>query len=714
MKVHDCIADLARFYGMNIDDFIENLQRPQCLPQKAVYPVDPTTLEKDGKFYVTNLKVMLADTLYDKNKEITRLTPKRLKELAINNPPDGWWLSEKLDGVRAVWDGEKFLSRNSATGMGSKVFSYVPSFIIDSMPGGVALDGEMWMGRGTFNEVSSISNWLPGRKYSKEVIDDKWKGVTYKVFDVPSEDAPFEERMTILSRIILTTHNCNRQRGLRTIVEQVESVQVTSIDHLDRLYRTLTDKGAEGVMLRAPNSPYETKRSRYLLKFKVVDDAEAVVLDRLLGSGRLAGLLGSLRVQVLKNGQRTPIVTNIGTGFTDEERTMDPRSPKYIPVGAVVSFSYMELTDTSVRHPAYRGVRVDTPIDLRVRIVNLLRKLISEGDRKRDGAWTFKRKQYNTALKAVRTAEAIPSMDAFIDLLRKGGLKLDKEEDNFRKTGSYSSSILRQVQYMIDTNATPSDDEEGEAIAELTRIPEVGKVKARALYDEYGVSSIDDLRKLYDIDDQVLTTKQALGMRYVDDLEKRIPRSEMDAWDNKLRSVFTRASANAKNASYNMVGSYRRGAKDSGDVDILLSSDDGGQRLMADMLSILRGDGTIVGVFAAGTTKIMAVAKLKEHHRHLDIFYYNNQVLPFALLHATGSANFNATLRSAFLKKGLSLSERGLKVVSSGEPLGEEVVMEKLGKKRIETEEDIFAMLGVPFVEPPDRTTFDETFTTLG
>jgi len=128
------------------------------------------------------------------------------------------------------------------------------------------------------------------------------------------------------------------------------------------LYNGLTSDGAEGIMLRAPGSPYETKRSKYLLKYKKQEDAECIVLEYLMGDGRLKGLLGSIKGEIVKDGVRTGIITHVGTGFTDSQRDnyIDENSPEYIPIGSIVSFSYMEMTKDGVpRHPVYRGIRDD-------------------------------------------------------------------------------------------------------------------------------------------------------------------------------------------------------------------------------------------------------------------------------------------------------------------------------------------------------------------
>jgi DNA polymerase/3'-5' exonuclease PolX len=722
IKLLDCIKEIANTYSMTTKELLTTMQSSSYEDKKVVFPTDPHILQKDGKIYVTNLECMLAKNLYDnKSGQIIKLSPKYLSELNIGPPPTNWWVSEKLDGIRAIWDGEKFLSRNSQSGLGSKVFSYVPQFIIDGMPGGVALDGEIWLGRNKFNEMSSISNWIPNRKFTSEEIDKKWENIVYKVFDIPNSTLAYEERMKELDKIILQNFSMCNQKKIRCPLEKVDSIKVSSPEHLQEIYRELTKEGAEGVMLRAPNSPYEFKRSPYLLKFKIKDDAEGIVIQRLMGTGRLNGLLGSLKVELIKNSHRTGIITHIGTGFNDEERTNDQTSSNFIPVGSVISFSYMELTEDSVRHPSYRGIRTDVPIidkkgveqidNYNEYIILLLKQLIQEVESVKEPNWQFKKKQYNAALNAfIKNKESVKSVEDGIRILRENGMKLDKEEEYFEKNKEYKSAIVKKIHNMIVTGNLPIESEEFTAITTLSKIPEIGESKAKKLYDEYGVISIAELKILYEQNNTVLTQKQATGLKYYDDLLERIPRDEMDTWNTLLKTVYDEviAEINPKNPDYVMVGSYRRGAKSSGDIDILITSEDKGENMMK-LFKIKLLEKSIIennnNIFAAGNTKIMAVVKILDKYRHLDIFYHPRDIYPFAILHSTGSASFNPELRTFFISKGFSLSEKGIKRGNAkGPDIASDSIKSKIDKDKFETEEDIFKFIGLPYIPPNSRT----------
>ncbi len=237
----------------------------------------------------------------------------------------GWWLSEKLDGVRAYWDGRSLISR-----LGNRF--HAPDWFVEGLPE-TPLDGELWIARKAFQRTVGIV-----RRQDKSEL---WKEVRYVAFDAPGVDGPFEERLA----------------AVRAHVERARPPYLTAHDHdicdgLDHLRAELARVealGGEGLMLRQPQSRYEVGRSLTLLKVKSFRDAEARVLEHQPGAGRHRGRLGALFVE-LADGTRF----SVGTGFSDAERESPP------PVGAVVTFRYQELSEAGVpRFPSYVGVRAD-------------------------------------------------------------------------------------------------------------------------------------------------------------------------------------------------------------------------------------------------------------------------------------------------------------------------------------------------------------------
>ena len=255
------------------------------------------------------------------------VTPALLLAHTWENDVDlvGWWLSEKLDGLRAYWDGAQFLSRQG------NVF-HAPDWFIEGLPK-EPLDGELWLDRKAFQRTVSIV-----RRHDK---NDHWKQIKYLVFDMPGVAAPFEQRYEHLRDCLASNRN-----NFASVLDQH---LCTGTDHLREELARINGLGGEGLMLRQPASQYEAGRSSTLLKVKTFHDAEAWVLDHLPGAGRHKGRLGALAV-ALANGTQF----SVGTGFTDAQRENPP------PVGSCVTFRYQELTDRGVpRFPSFVRGRPD-------------------------------------------------------------------------------------------------------------------------------------------------------------------------------------------------------------------------------------------------------------------------------------------------------------------------------------------------------------------
>ncbi|MFP2908043.1 DNA ligase [Pyxidicoccus sp. 3LFB2] len=236
-----------------------------------------------------------------------------------------WWMSEKLDGVRAYWDGKRFWSR-----LGNEFFA--PAWFTAGLPD-FPLDGELFGGRKRFQRTVSIVR--------RQDRSDDWKELFFVAFDAPSVEGTFEQRLEHCRKWMEDAkpayakwhahERCQGTPHLRAELERVEGL------------------GGEGLMLRKPGSAYEAGRSHTLLKVKSFKDDEARVVGHVAGAGRHKGRLGALEVE-LRDGTRF----SVGTGLSDAERGSPP------PVGTVITFRYQELSDDGVpRFPSYVGVRID-------------------------------------------------------------------------------------------------------------------------------------------------------------------------------------------------------------------------------------------------------------------------------------------------------------------------------------------------------------------
>ncbi len=242
--------------------------------------------------------------------------------------PTGWLMSEKLDGIRAYWDGENFVSR-----LGNAFVA--PDWFTADLPADT-LDGELWVGRKKFQRTTSIVR--------SGAANRDWREVTYVVFDAPNALGGFEQRLAHAKKV-LTRSQTPHARTL-------EHVVCTSVGHLREELARVEALGGEGLMLREPASAYEVGRSRTLLKVKTFHDAEATVVGHAKGAGKHSKRLGALVVE-LANGTRF----NVGTGLSDAEREAPPA------IGTVITFRYQELSDDGVpRFPSYVGERSDAVV----------------------------------------------------------------------------------------------------------------------------------------------------------------------------------------------------------------------------------------------------------------------------------------------------------------------------------------------------------------
>jgi len=235
-------------------------------------------------------------------------------------------VSEKLDGVRAIWDGRNLRFRS-----GKEINA--PRWFIEGLPK-QALDGELWMGRGSFERLSGIVR--------REVPDDgEWRQVRYMIFELPGAAGTFGERAEAMRQIA-------RQANVNWLRE-IEQFSVVDRNSLQKRFKAVVKAGGEGLMLHRADATYETGRSDTLLKMKPWDDAEATVIGHQPGKGKHAGTLGALRVR-MDDGREF----SLGTGFTDQQRRAPP------PVGATVTYRYHGLTRNGMpRFASFLRVRVE-------------------------------------------------------------------------------------------------------------------------------------------------------------------------------------------------------------------------------------------------------------------------------------------------------------------------------------------------------------------
>ena len=252
----------------------------------------------------------------------------RLSEYKDQNV-SGWLASEKLDGVRAYWDGENLLSRQ-----GKKLNA--PLSFTKNFPK-FALDGELYAKELKFEEIqASVMDKLPDEK--------AWGRLKFHVFDVPEASGGLLERLSELEKFILQ----NPQAGQNLKI--IKQVKVKDNAEFEAFAEAVIAKSGEGAVVREPNAAYERGRSQNVLKYKKFNDAECVVVAHKVGQGKFSGLLGSVVCENLSDKKRF----KIGSGFSDKERANPPK------IGSVITYKYQNLTAKGLpRFPVFLRVRED-------------------------------------------------------------------------------------------------------------------------------------------------------------------------------------------------------------------------------------------------------------------------------------------------------------------------------------------------------------------
>lgn len=236
------------------------------------------------------------------------------RDWTAGRSPQGFLVSEKYDGVRALWDGRRLRFR------GGGVVA-APDWFLARLPR-QALDGELWLGHGRFDEVSALLR-------RGDPQDPGWRALQYRVFELPGAPGGFAQRAAQIEALVAA--------AAWPQLVAVAQRPVTDAAALQQQLDAVVAAGGEGLVLHQADAPYQTGRSEVLFKFKPVQDAEAVVIGHAPGHGKYAGLVGALRVRN-EAGQ----VFLLGSGLKDAQRREPP------PLGTRVTYSWRGLTTTGL------------------------------------------------------------------------------------------------------------------------------------------------------------------------------------------------------------------------------------------------------------------------------------------------------------------------------------------------------------------------------
>jgi DNA polymerase/3'-5' exonuclease PolX len=279
----------------------------------------------------------------------------------------------------------------------------------------------------------------------------------------------------------------------------------------------------------------------------------------------------------------------------------------------------------------------------------------------------FKAKAYATVISQIKSIDSITSFED-VKHLKGIGKKIEEKLKEIFLTGSLASA--KRAEEII------------KPFQLLTSVYGIGPTKAKELV-KIGISTIEELRKASEEDESLLSDVQTIGLKYYEDLQTRIPFKEMQAHERLLKTSIP------KSIQSNIVGSYRRNLESSGDIDLLLQSDDSSD--FDHLIAVLIEKRYITNILAYGKHKFMGICRLPQKpHRHIDILLTPPSEYPFALLYFTGSNLFNIAMRTHAIALGYTLNEKAL-------------LKDKKRISGIKSEEDIFEILRLKYKSPPER-----------
>lgn len=253
---------------------------------------------------VINLSLARESELYKSSQ------PQQLAQVYQDNiKVKEYWISEKLDGIRARWTGSELITRN-----GNRI--HAPSWFVKGF-GNQVLDGELWLARNSFEKTASI--------VLRDTPTDEWKQIKYMLFDLPQHKGDFTRRLSDLETIVDDSTN--------PYLFVIPHFKLNTKDQLMAKLHELVAQGAEGLMLHHQRATYQNGRSANLLKLKKHQDSEATVVAHLPGKGKYLGMLGAILVE-LDSG----LQFKIGSGFSDLQRRNPPQ------IGTTITFKYYGYT----------------------------------------------------------------------------------------------------------------------------------------------------------------------------------------------------------------------------------------------------------------------------------------------------------------------------------------------------------------------------------
>lgn len=250
---------------------------------------------------------------------LATIYPQDVAEFSVED----YWVSEKLDGVRARWDGQQLLSKN-----GYKFAA--PAWFTEQFPN-VVMDGELWMQRQSYEKISSIT--------SQHTPHNGWSKIKLMLFDLPEQGGTFSERVSAMQQLVATVDS--------NYLAMIPQFRLVDSQQLMQRLNQVVEAGGEGLMLHHQAAHYVHGRSDALLKLKLYQDAEATVIAYKPGKGKFSGMLGSIKV---RDDQGREFY--VGSGFSHQQRHQPP------PLHSRITYRYQGRTRYGLpRFPVFLRVR---------------------------------------------------------------------------------------------------------------------------------------------------------------------------------------------------------------------------------------------------------------------------------------------------------------------------------------------------------------------
>lgn len=295
----------------------------------------------------------------------------------------------------------------------------------------------------------------------------------------------------------------------------------------------------------------------------------------------------------------------------------------------------------------------------------------------------FKVRAYKKVIDQIKNIETIKNMDD-VESVQGIGTKIKAKLEEIFKTGKLKSAEIARETKNI------------KVYDEFLKIHGIGIIKAKELVEKYKLTTIDELYDQIKITPGILNETQTIGLKYYTDIQLKIPRKEMDSHVKKINKILKESNID-KDLTLQVVGSYRRGAEESGDIDVLATVNRNinsakRTKIFKKIIEVMKESKYIIVDLSNGQKKYMGICQLNKNRpsRRIDLLMTSCEEYPYALLYFTGDFQINIALRKQAIELGFTLNEYGLKGRNRNKP-------------DLNSEKEIFNCLGFKYLKPKDR-----------